>query len=158
MLTQATPQAFRFGAISTLVTLGGASLAVLLTVAFPNFGIPASFNGFLYIPPQAYLAALLAPVTLGFAIATVTSGLAHSTQSRQRGWAAVFVLLLVLLVLGPTYLICSFAVGWSAFPYLPGTPQSLGWQANDWWYLAASSAVVTALTAVCALVYLRRWN
>jgi hypothetical protein len=158
MFTQATRKAFRIRAISTLVTLGGASLAVLLTVAFPNFGVPASFNGFLYIPPQAYLASLLAPVTLGFAIATGTGGLAHSTQSRQREWAVVFVLLLVLLVLGPTYLICSFALGWSAFPNLPGTPQSLSWQANDWWYLAAGSAVVIALTAVCALVYLRRWN
>jgi hypothetical protein len=94
-------------------------------------------------------AALLCPLSLVLSIATIAAGLDHSRRAWQRGWRAVFNVLLVLQVLGPGFLMCSFALS------LSGT-LVLGWQADGWWRLAAGSAIAIVLTAVCGLLYLRR--
>ncbi|HEU5442026.1 MAG TPA: hypothetical protein VFU88_22285 [Ktedonobacterales bacterium] len=149
MLVDETLRSLRRRAIGALITVICATLAALLAAAYPRFGISRSFRGFFYIPPQAYLAALLCPLSFVLSIATIAAGLDHSRRVRQRGWRAVFNVLLVLQVLGPGFLMCSVALGWS------GT-LVIGLPAESWWLLAAGSAIVIALTAVCGLVYLRQ--
>lgn len=145
-------------AVATLVALGGALLGLLLTFAFPSFGMPQPFYGILYIPPQAFFVVVLAPTALALACITSVSGLRQSRQAGQSGWAGAFIVLLLLLLLGPAYLLCSFGVGWSVFSHPPVFPtlQDLGWQAEAWWLLAGGSAAVMALAAACTLVYASR--
>jgi hypothetical protein len=142
-------------AVATLVALGGAVLFGVLSIAFPSFGMPQPYYGFLYIPPQAWLLVLLAPTTGILALTTGITGVRQSQSARQLGWAGAFSALLLLLLLGPIYLICSFGAGWSVLPYLHALPipQDLGWQADAWWWLTGGSIGVVLLTAVCALVY-----
>lgn len=145
-------------AVATLIALGSTILGLLLTIVFPDFGMPQHFSGILYIPPQAFLVVLLAPTTF---ILSCVASLSILNQSRRAGrpsWAGVFSVILLLLILGPAYLICSFGVRWSVFPHPPVIPtfQDPGWQTGDWWALAGGSAALMALTAVCTLVYASR--
>lgn len=138
-------------AVATLVALCGALLGGLLTTAFPDFGMPQPFSGILYIPPQAFLVVILAPTALALACVASFSGLRQSRQARRPGWAGAFTVLLLLLLLGPAFLLCSFGAAWSPV-FLPLVP-TFHWQADVWWTLTAGSAVVLALVAVCTLVY-----
>lgn len=139
-------------AVATLVAVIGAVCGVLLTIVFPRFGMPQRFTGFLYIPPQACLVGLLAPTALVLAFATSISGLRQSQHAGQSNWVAAFGMVLLLLLLGPTFLICAFSAGWSGSTLTIPTPQD----PSDWWLLAGGSAAILVLTAICALAYASR--
>jgi hypothetical protein len=150
------PAHLRALAVTTLVTLGGAALSVLLTLAFPGFGAPNPCHCFLYVPPQAWLVVLLAPTALALAFATCISGFRQSRSAGQRGWMGAFSVLLLLLVLVPTYFICSFGATLAGPPSLFPLLQGPGTQANTWWQLAGGSVAVMLVTAICALAYASR--
>lgn len=142
--------------IATLATLGSALLCGLLFFAFPTFGRPHEII-FIYIPPQIILAALLTLLALFFAFVTSLCGFSQSWYARQHGWAAVFMVVILLLLFGPAYLCYSIGVAWLAWPPPPiPTPQELGWSTDMWWFLTASSAATLALSAICALAYASR--
>lgn len=141
--------------ISALVACALCVLFVALTVAFPLFGLQPSFSWLIFVPPQAYLTALVAPATLVLAVITNVTVLGVSRRLRQRMWMVVFALLLAALALGPAYLIYSFGIGWDVFPKLPGiaTPQDLHWEPDAWWSLAGASVGVIVVQEIMALVY-----
>ncbi len=143
----------RLLAVSTLVALGGAVLCLWLTLAFPDFGPPSHSSFSLHIPPQAWLLALLVPIAVALALATCISSLNQSRRAAQPLWTGTFTVILLLLFLGPAYLICSFGVGWSVFPHLIPTLQDFSAGEGAWWFLAACSAAMLVLTAICALLY-----
>ena len=156
-MTTLDPRRLRTPAVATLAALGSIVLCGWLTIAYPAFGAPQPFYGFMYIPPQAFLVALLAPTTCFLAFTTGIRGLRQSQRARQPVWAGTFTVLVLLLLLGPAYLICSFGVGWEV-PHPPAipTPEDLGWQADAWWWLTGGSIAVVLLTALCGLVYGRQ--
>jgi hypothetical protein len=144
-------------AIATLVTFGGASLCLLLTFAFPTFGLPKDYEGFIYLPPQIYLFAFLALLSLLLAFITSFYGFRLSRHMRHAGWTGGFVVLIVLLLSGPSYLCYSIGAMWSVLPPLPIlTSGENTWSENTWLLLAAGSVFVLVLSAICALVYQSR--
>lgn len=144
-------------AIATLVTFGGAGLCLLLVIAFPTFGMPKDYNGLIYFPPQMYLCVLLVLLSLLLAFLTSFYGLIQSGRARQPGWTKAFVVLILLLLIGPVYFCYAIGAAWLRLPPLPIlTSGENTWSENMWLLLAAGSAFALVLPAICALVYQSR--
>ncbi len=135
----------RILAIAQLVTLGGAVLSILLTLAFPRFAIFTASTCYICLSPQIVLALLLTPTALVLTFATSISSLRQSHRAGQARWAAIFTAVFLLLIPGLTYLICIIIAPFT-------TPQNT----LASWILVGGTAVVSVLTAICALVYASR--
>src|SRR5690348_8136657 len=99
-MTAPAQRRIRVLAVSTLLALGGAALCLWLTFAFPNLGSA------IYDPPQTWLPVMLVPTAVGLALTTCISSLSQSRRARQPFWIGAFTVILLLLLLGPIYLIC----------------------------------------------------
>lgn len=78
------------------------AVLILLTVAFPYWGLDSNRQGyFIYVPPQAYLAALAGLIAILLIVTGGLIGLFASVSRRQRVWALTFLAGLILTVQGP---------------------------------------------------------
>jgi hypothetical protein len=141
----------RVASVATLVGLAITIILIALTIAFPTFGMPPTFDGFLYFPPQAYLAAALVPVTTALAFVTGVKGVIQNWRARRYGWATAFTALLALLMMGPVYLIYNFGVGLGLLAHIPWLPiaQILGWSFGILIWISFSALI---LTGACGLI------
>lgn len=94
----------RIVAVSAMIAYALAAGCVALTFAAPRFGMDPNRVNYLYVPPQAYLAAVCALLGIGMSVWTSLLGTLSSARRRSFIWCLIFAALLALCVVRPVLL------------------------------------------------------